>query len=156
MPSVEATAMFLHHTAEFGQDIVDATNGLKDMIDAGHKYKQLEAALGAGVCMFLPTNIGESNWTKILTKGTERHRSVVHNLSLTTIAPFARQYAALRERVVSTKLAELQSLQHVSPSEAAPGPSQNLLEGLHQGNWSDFNTNLNANYQLFDGFEFGS
>lgn len=60
MPSVEETAAFLHHHAEFGRDIEEATNVLKDMIDAGSKYKQLEAALGAGVCLFLPTNIGES------------------------------------------------------------------------------------------------
>ncbi|KAK3047168.1 hypothetical protein LTR09_011370 [Extremus antarcticus] len=159
MPSVEDTAMFLHCNVDFGHDIEDATKILKTMMDEGSKYKQLEAALGAGVCLVLPTNIGETNsWTKILTKSTERNRSVIRKLRQTPILTLAGEYATLRERIVSFKMAELQSLQHAILPEVATAPSQSLFEGLDiqdQGFWNDFNTNLNVDLEPFDYLGFG-
>lgn len=57
---LDDTASFLHRYAGVGRDLVEAKCLLKTMVDAGSRYKQLEVALGKGVCMVLPTNIGET------------------------------------------------------------------------------------------------
>ena len=59
-PSIPDTAHILHHSAKFCKDVEEAKKLLDTMIDAGHRYKQLEASLGDGVCLVLPTDIGES------------------------------------------------------------------------------------------------
>lgn len=59
-PSVDETAHVLHHSIGLGQDIDEAVKILTTMIDFGHRYKQLEDSLGAGICLVLPTNIGET------------------------------------------------------------------------------------------------
>ena len=59
-PPIEATAQFLHVSGGFGRDVDEATRILNTMIESGHKYKQVEGEIGAGVCFVLPTDIGES------------------------------------------------------------------------------------------------
>ncbi len=59
-PSVEETALGLHNAIGFCRDVAEAQNTLEMMISAGHKYKQLENHLGAGVCFVLGTELGET------------------------------------------------------------------------------------------------
>jgi len=148
-PSIEATAHFLHYSAGFGRDVKQAISTLNTMIDSGSKYKQLEGFLGAGVCFVLPTNIGETNWTKILTKSTDRNRSVMRSLSETEIPALAVKYACLRERIVGAKLTELWALQQAGPSQFIAAPSQELSVGvdlLEQLPWADVTTEPDLGY----------
>lgn len=55
------------------------------------------------------------SWTKILTKSTERNRSVVQKLERTDIPRLAVTYAPLRGQIVGAKMAELRTFQHAAP-----------------------------------------
>jgi len=106
-PDIEATARFLHLVAGLGQDLEEATKTFNTMLDHGSRYKQLEGYLGVGVLFVLPTNIGETNWTRIITKTTNRMTEAVRQLSSTSIPGLATHYALLRQRVVGGMMNEL-------------------------------------------------
>jgi len=106
-PNVENTAVFLHLEAGIGKDLEDATKIIDTMLDHGSRYKQLESLLGVGVLFVLPTNIGETNWTRIITKTTGRMTEAVRLLSNTNIPILAAQHALLRQRIVGEKMMEL-------------------------------------------------
>jgi len=97
------------------------------MLDHGSRYKQLEGYLGVGVLFVLPTNIGETNWTRIITKTTDRMTEAVRQLSNTNIPDLATQYALLRQRIVDEKMNELW---------ASFYPAQPLITNPVQQQWT--------------------
>jgi len=124
-PDIEATAAFLHLVAGLGQDLKEAAEILDKMLDHGSRYKQLEFYLSVGVLFVLPTNIGETNWTRIITKTTNRMTEAVRVLSETNISGLATQYALLRQRIVGEKMIELwTSFYPTQPVITNPGLQQ--------------------------------
>lgn len=141
-PDIEATAAFLHRVAGFGQDLDEATKILNMMLDRGSRYKQLEGHLGVGVLFVLPTNVGETNWTRIITKTTDRMTEAVRLLSGTTIPGLASQYALLRQRIVGEKMNELwTSCYPAQPPITNPVMQQQwtvpLSSFAHPATWGD-------------------
>lgn len=72
-----------------------------------------------------------SSWTRILTKSTERNRSVVSKLGKTKIPDLSVKYASLRGRLVGAKMAELRTLQHVASPQFTTATSPQLFAGFN-------------------------
>ncbi len=99
-----------------------------------------------------------NSWTKILTKSTERNRSVISRMRAVDIPALAGRYSSMRESIVNAKMAELRTVQHAAFPDVATVPSQGLsaaFDTVEQDLWAGLTMEPNFEYAPFDWSEFG-
>jgi len=76
---------------------------VKDMLDHGSRYKNMELALGPGICLVLGCQLSESHWKKLLGKSGNLFDSVVAQVRQTGAVQLALDYAPLQAEIVRSK-----------------------------------------------------
>jgi len=74
------------------------------MIDAGSRYRNLEAHVCPGVTLFLGTQISETMWTKLLPKSGKTFKSTVERVNNIVSAELAVFCSEIRQKVISHQL----------------------------------------------------
>ncbi|KIW58024.1 hypothetical protein PV05_02576 [Exophiala xenobiotica] len=97
-------------------EFVKVENTVKDMLDAGSRYNNLEKALGEGVLFVLGKGLSESLWTKLLPKSGKTFDAAISHLKAVGLSARSRMYAQLRKTVVEAKVALVLSLPQAYPS----------------------------------------
>ncbi|KAF2170532.1 hypothetical protein M409DRAFT_19352 [Zasmidium cellare ATCC 36951] len=82
---------------------------MKDMVNWGHRYKNLEKTLGKGICLVLGTQLSETLWYKILPKSGPKFKDVIAHLRKTGAVEVQKAFVDLREVIVKSKLQELRT-----------------------------------------------
>ncbi|KAK4950140.1 hypothetical protein LTR10_011117 [Elasticomyces elasticus] len=100
-----STAVRLGHPIALSVEDILAT--IRAMIDWGHRYKNMEAALGEGICMVLGRRLKESYWKKLMGKSGPRFKRVVLQLQNTDAASLSTQHASLCKLIVQTRVQQL-------------------------------------------------
>jgi len=106
-PETGATARILNQLdgASYHRKQVEST--VKEMLDAGSKYRNLERVLGDGVLFVLGQDIAESYWTKLLPKSGSAFDQAVNRLKSVNIPEIASRYSNLRKAVIDSKLTSM-------------------------------------------------
>jgi len=74
------------------------------MIDAGHRYKNIEKALGAGSILVLGKDIAETTWTKLLPKSGPKFSAAMDHMKSEGIPALASKYKDLSTQVIEHEL----------------------------------------------------
>lgn len=102
--STGATAKILHDLDEKNYQCDQVENTVKEMRDAGSRYRNLENKLGDGVLFVLGQDISESYWTKLLPKSGKPFTEAIQHLKSVKLPDKARKYSELRKAVIDSKL----------------------------------------------------
>ncbi|KAK5191786.1 hypothetical protein LTR92_008367 [Exophiala xenobiotica] len=104
---------------------------MKEMLDAGSRYNNLEKALGEGVVFILGKDISESCWTKLLPKSGPTFDAAISHLKAVGLSEQSRMYARLRKAVVEAIVALM-----LSPPQPYPSMSYENVSVPISG-WDD-------------------
>ncbi|EMC91993.1 hypothetical protein BAUCODRAFT_570736 [Baudoinia panamericana UAMH 10762] len=97
--SLQATAELVYTELMIFDNETTAIGALKVMIDAGHRYHNLERRLGYGIAFLLGTSIPETSWIR-LPKDGKHFLTVIERLRSAQVLELSAKYAGLRKRVV--------------------------------------------------------
>jgi len=106
-PSIDLIAQAVRLGHPIALSVEDILATIRAMIDWGHRYKNMEAALGEGICMVLGRRLKESYWKKLMGKSGPRFKRVVLQLQNTDAASLSTQHASLCKLIVQTRVQQL-------------------------------------------------
>lgn len=112
------------NTTQVGQIVglssKDVEKTVDAMLDSGHRYKNMEIALGKGICLTLGCDLSESYWTKLMKKSGRSFDLVVKHLRTTDAVRMSVQYASLCERIARDKMERIQDIRPSSCIALSP------------------------------------
>ncbi|KAI9715119.1 MAG: hypothetical protein M1828_001054 [Chrysothrix sp. TS-e1954] len=106
--SIEGPATTYHELGKTST-LEEARTILRTMIDAGHRYKNLEIQVGVGAPLVLGCELAETHWTKVLPKSTPKSLQAFQALRNSEIPHLAQKYQKLRMHIVGELLHRLES-----------------------------------------------
>ncbi|OQN95096.1 hypothetical protein B0A48_18828 [Cryoendolithus antarcticus] len=124
--SLDAIAGLMSECAPLNIDHAQSLQTLRNMIDEGSRFANLERVLGQGSVLLLCHNGADAMGTKLLPKEGRKFNEVVEVLRRAGVHDLAKDYVQLRNCIVSwyhDHVLEV-ALQHdFTPAEGTPLPS---------------------------------
>jgi len=134
--SVSRTAEALHRRLQMSME--DASSMLKQMVDAGGRFVNLEMHAGEGVSIILGQG-SESRWIKLLPKKGEQFKKMVQHLRDLQLHERYPRECELRVKVVNWLLSRFDGGMSSPANSISPDRSPPLDLGLAKANFTTNN-----------------
>jgi len=116
MPTAADLAQTVVMTATVELPPMEIEKTVKAMLDHGSRYRNMEKALGTGICLVLGCYLPESYWKKLMKKSGALFDSVIAHIKQTEAMQLAADYSPLQEAIVRQTMMAL--MQERSPYSA--------------------------------------